>query len=143
MKQVQLKTFEAGILQARAYRNLRVFMQDNLEKHQLTMMQWALLGTIADAGEGGITINDLARTLDVEGSIITNMVNTAVKSGVAQKRVHPADNRSRIVVATKTGQELVEKVEAELRVAMRAWLKGVPRAALFSYLRTLERIANL
>jgi DNA-binding MarR family transcriptional regulator len=143
MRQIQLKTFEAGILQARAYRNLRAFMQDNLEKHELTMMQWALLGTIATAGPKGMTINELARILDVEGSLITNMVNTAVKSGIIQKRVHPTDSRVRIVLATKTGSQLVERVEAELRTAMHAWLSGVPRTALLSYLRTLEKIANL
>lgn len=143
MKQLQLKTFEAGILQARAYRNLRAFMQDNLEKYDLTMMQWALLGSIATTGSKGITINELAHILDVEGSLITTMVNTAVKTGTIQKRTHPTDSRVRIVFATKAGTTLVERVESDLRNAMRTWLKDIPRTSLLRYLRTLEKIASL
>lgn len=143
MKEHALKTYEAGILQARAYRNLRTFMQDHLEKYELTMMQWALLGTVAKAGTKGVTINQLATILDVEGSLITNMVNTAVKTGGVQKKIHPNDSRARIVIATTGGLKLVTQIETELRKAMRSWLTSIPRASLQGYLHTLEKIAQL
>lgn len=136
-------TYDAGILQAKAYRKLRHFMQKELEQYDITMMQWALLGTIYRSGTKGAIINDIARRLDVEGSLVTNMVNNMVKREYVKKVVNPYDSRSKKVIATSEGKQLVRRVERELRKAMRSWLSPISKLSLSRYLITLDKIANL
>lgn len=138
-----LTTYEAGILQARAYRKLRSFMAGQLESHGLTMMQWALLGTIAGNGKKGIAINELAEVLDVEGSLVTNMVNTAVKAKSVVKHQDPRDKRSRIIVATPATRKMVNDLEKQLRGALAVWLAPIPRPQLEAYMESLRQLTKL
>ena len=43
-----LTTYNTGIVQAKAYRAMRISLTNALKKYNLSMSEWALLGTIYD-----------------------------------------------------------------------------------------------
>lgn len=140
---ITYKTYEAGVLQARAYRKLRAFMSSQLRKHDLTMMQWALLGMVVDNRKSGITIGTLAHILEVEPPLVTNMVNDAIANGMLMKQTDTKDRRVRIVLPTDKCINRVNKVEKQLRGEFKVWVKSINSLQLAGYIKTLKQIADL
>lgn len=143
MLQNKLKTYQAGVLQARSYRKLRQFMIAELKDHDLTMMEWSVLGLVYDyTSSGGASVGQIADLVDVEMSQITTMLNSLEKQGLLKRIINPADRRGRKIVTTKSGDKKVEKVEKQLRRSMRSWLDEIPDKQLDIYIRTLQLIAK-
>ena len=143
MLQQSLKTYQAGVLQARSYRKLRQFMIAQLKDHELTMMEWSVLGLVYDyTSSGGASVSQIADLVDVEMSQITTMLNALERQKLLQRIINPLDRRSRKIVTTKAGDKKVEKVEKELRTAMKLWLEEIPEKQLSIYIKTLQLIAK-
>lgn len=140
---IELKTYQAGLLQSKAYRRLKSFMADSLSQYDLTMMEWALLGYIYEAGNSGARTSNLAGEFDVEASLMTNMVNSMERRRLVKRVVDPEDKRAKLVAVTEVGSALVVEVEQKLRISMRQWLKSVNRRHLHSYIKVLGQISRL
>ena len=83
----EFTTYQAGVLQARAYRNLREFMSSELKQYKYTMMEWALVGLVYDyTADGGARVSQLAKLLDVGTSLVTNMLNVLESRGLIERR---------------------------------------------------------
>lgn len=136
-------TYRAGVLQSRAHRKLESFISKRLKEHSLTMMEWAMLGTIHDAGRKGITMSKLARILDVNISHITNKSEEFIERGLVEKKINEQDKRVKFLIATDECREKVQRVEKSLRKEMRAWMRGVNKTSLYAYIKTLEAITEL
>lgn len=136
-------TYQAGVLQARAYRNLREFMTSHLKEHEYTMMEWALVGLVYDyTSEGGARVGQLATILDVEISLITNMLNVLERRDLIKRIVDSSDKRARRIVTTRKAEADVKKIEKKMRTEMKKWLGNVSTRQLFSYVRTLQKLAT-
>lgn len=138
----QITTYQAVISQARAYRALRTFLSLVLAKHDLTMTEWLLLGTLVDEGRQGLRISDLANTLGVELPVVTNLTNKAVASGYVVRSVDPADKRAKRVVATKEFGEMACDIEGELRAETTIWLEGLDSETLKGYLTVVGALSD-
>lgn len=140
---VQFTTYQAGLLQARAYRKLKNFMGGHLAPYDLTMMQWAVLGYVYDhEANGGVRTSLLASQFDVESSLMTNMVNDLEKRELLYREVDPDDSRARRVLPTQEGSKLVPTIEQKLRSSMDEWLDDVNRRHLLHYIKVLQTIAE-
>lgn len=137
-----MTTYQAGLLQARAYRRLKRFMTEQLSPYDLTMMQWSLLGHIYDYGQDGVRTSVLADIFDVQTSLMTNMVNELEKRELVYRTADPDDSRARQVRVTSEGAQFVHEVEQELRTAMREWLGDINRKHLYRYLQVMRTIAD-
>lgn len=136
-------TYRTGILQAKAYRNLRHFMVRTLKDHNLTSAEWSILGVISEMVEnGGIRVSDLAKMLDVETSFVTNMVKKLMKQGYAEYEYDEDDGRVRLVVATEKAQNKVVEIELHMRKEMRLWLEDVGDKELIQYISVLNKISK-
>ena len=139
----EFTTYQAGVLQARAYRNLREFMVAELKEYNYTMMEWALIGLVYDyTAEGGARVSQLAKLLDVETSLVTNMLNVLEGRELIERIVDENDRRARRVVSTRKSEADVKKIEKILRKSMRDWLGDVSPRQLLGYVRTLQKLAN-
>lgn len=141
MSNPSLTTYQAGLLQAQAYRALKNFMVGQLQNHRLTMMEWALLGHVYDHGKQGIRTSSLAQLFGVEASLMTNMINRLEMRGLVDRRADPLDARAKRVCISANGKRLVAKAEHQLRKAMERWLGGINRNDLRSYLLVLHTLA--
>ncbi len=137
-------TYHAGIAQSKAHRVLRALMAKLLAKHDLTMMQWFILGVIYDADKKGLRITDLADYVDTTMAFITNHVNLLESKGLVTKTVDPKDTRVRIVKIEPKAKSKVHKIEEDLRVEMRQTLYSTIKTSdLATYVRVLEQIASI
>ena len=136
-------TYQAGVLQARAYRNLREFMSIHLKEHNNTMMEWALVGLVYDyTSDGGARVGQLANIINVEISLVTNMLNNLEARDLITRIIDPADRRARRVVTTRKAEADVKKIEKKLGIEMRKWLGNVSVRELQGYVKTLQNLAT-
>lgn len=110
--------------------------------YDLTTMEWTLLGYVSEHTKGGIKISDIAAVFDVEISLITNSLNRLASKQLIDRRVHPQDQRVRLIYITKQGKIIISKIEEVLAVDLAIWLKGVDETALASYVEVLEYLAD-
>jgi len=139
----EFTTYQAGVLQARAYRNLREFMASELKQYNYTMMEWALVGLVYDyTADGGARVSQLAKLLDVETSLVTNMLNVLESRGLIERIVDTKDKRARRVISTRKSESDVKKIEKILRKNMTIWIGGINPRQLLGYVRTLQKLAQ-
>lgn len=139
----KLTTYQAGVTQARAHRALSAKIGDYLRAHNLTTMQWSVLGFVYDAGKDGVRISDLAKELDTSLAFITNTVNTLEAKRMVVRSEHGSDNRAKLVHVTPEYAPKVASIEKELHRRFRKWLMDmVPSPDLGTYLKVLEQIAH-
>lgn len=135
-------TYHTGILQARAYRNLRYFMVQTLSKYQLTSAEWSLLGIIhEETKNGGIRVSDLANLLDVQKSFVTNMVRKLIAEGYAKHQFDEDDGRVRLIIGTDKAHLKVVEIESFMRQQMRNWLGEIDPEDLLVYIKVLKHLS--
>jgi DNA-binding MarR family transcriptional regulator len=128
LKKIPVTTYQAGILQSRAYRALGVFMNKALAKHSLSMSQWAALGILHDENE--CRPSGIAKILAIKPPVATRLLNALVNKGLAIRNPHVDDNRGAVIQITLKGSDLVALVERELRSEMRKFLSDISNTEL-------------
>ena len=139
---IPLSTYTAGVLQAKAYRNLSRFMTSHLEQHGLSLPAWALLGTLHDQPNEGYNLAEIADLLDVQPPFVTNLVDALEKKRLVTRKEDTVDRRVKRVYVTAKGQKLVPEIERQLRRQMREYLSGVGFRELAGYVRVLQKISR-
>lgn len=137
-----LTTYQACILQARAYRVLKDFVAKQLDGYDITMMEWVLLGVVHEAGSKGVSPSMLSQQLDVSLPMITRMLNSLNAAGYITRRNVLKDKRQQIIMATQQGRRLAQNIEGQVRGAMKEWLKDVNREDIAAYVRLMDRLAK-
>ncbi len=139
-----IPTYQAGIAQAKAYRVLRSLMAELLKAHNLTMMQWSMLGLVYEAGSKGMRITDIAEAIDSTKAFITSSVKVLELRGFVTRTTDQLDTRSRIIQIKPQSKAMVEKVEIELRREMRRRMYAhISPVELATYVRVLDKIAQV
>ncbi|HSH31573.1 MAG TPA: MarR family transcriptional regulator [Candidatus Saccharimonadales bacterium] len=134
-------TYEAGLLQARAYRALKNYFSASLEPYGLTMTQWALLGHLFSHPQG-LRLSEISVVLSVEAPLATNLVTSLERKQLVRRHPDSSDNRAKLVVISPDGRKLVPQIEKELRAAMKLFLEGVSIEELSAYLQVLQTMAT-
>jgi DNA-binding MarR family transcriptional regulator len=138
-----MPTYRAGVAQSTTYRLLKKFTEGIIAKHNLTMMQWFIIGTIYDAGPLGIGVTELSKAVDTNVPYITNTLNLLERNGMIERTTREGDNRSKVVTIASHYEPFVEKIEADVREAMRASIyKQVTPEELRVYINVLFKLSN-
>lgn len=139
-----ITTYQAGVAQSSAYRNLNKLFSAMLKEHELTSMQWFVLGTIYDAGHEGIQLTQLSTKLQTGLPFITNTINLLESKGMVQRRGSPTDSRSKMVLITDAYIPVCEKIEDDLRNKMRGTVYAdISREELQTYIKVLVQLSQL
>lgn len=133
--------YEACLQHARADRALRAVVSGQLEGLKITMMEWLLLGIVANGPEKGLSMSAVAQSLDVTLPQVTALVSNLVKQRLVKQKTQSYDRRSRHVMATAKGKALLEQIEASVGSAMRNWLEDIPKQQLVAYFDTVKQLA--
>jgi DNA-binding MarR family transcriptional regulator len=139
----ELSTYQALVYQSKANRSIKTQFEKTLKHHNLTMMQWSVLGFVKEAGKTGIRISDLAQKIDTSLAFITNSVNTLEAKGMVQRLDHSTDNRAKLICIAPNYRRKIDSIEAELRTALGAWVES--RASvdeLVMYIKVLKNFAQ-
>ncbi len=136
-------TYQALVYQSRANRTVKAFIQQTLREHNLTMMQWSVLGFVKDAGKEGIRISDLAEKIDSSLAFITNSVNALEEKGMVYRIGHETDNRAKLVCVTPKYRLRLDQIEEELRVQLSTWFaKYIDKKELETHFKVLKDLAQ-
>jgi MarR family transcriptional regulator for hemolysin len=135
-----LATYQAGLVQSRAYRALNKAYAECLAVHSLSMTQWGLLGLLMHRER--VTHVEISTIFDVTPTMATKLVTSLEKQGWVERQVHHSDSRVKEVSLTPSGRTLVRSIEPKLRTKMGELLKGVSRKDMAAYLGVLAYLAE-
>lgn len=134
--------YQACLLHSRADRSLRMVVARQLEQFNVTMMEWLLMGVVSGGPKEGMTMSAVAASLDVTLPQVTALTASLTKAKLLKQKVSRQDRRSRRLICTNAGKRLLEDIEKAVNVAMKDWLKDVPRDELDTYFKTVEKLAE-
>ena len=144
MNTTDLTTYQSVVLQSRAHRAIKAHLTKSLKNRGITMMQWSIIGLVADAGNDGMRISDLAHALDTSLAFITTSVNVLEAKGFVTRAGHAKDNRAKIVRLSPDFATQVAAIEKDLAAKQKAELyKSIETKDLAAYLRVLRHLAKL
>jgi DNA-binding MarR family transcriptional regulator len=143
MKPTDMTTYHNTLTQARAHRIIKTKLSYFLRPHNLTMMQWAIVGSLYKAGDTGMRVSDLANQLDTSLAFVTTTLNVLEAKNIVERASHAQDNRAKVVHLTAEFRPKVEVIEKEIAEKMSDWLvPTLGREQLDNYLIVIHKIAN-
>lgn len=134
--------YQALLLHSRADRALRMVVARQLEKSNITMMEWLLMGTVQQGPEEGMTMSAVAGALDVTLPQVTALTANLTKLKLIKQKVSRQDRRSRRLVGTSAGEKLLGVIEEEIESAIRNWVGDIPTEQWREYLKTVEILGS-
>lgn len=139
-----ITTYQAGVAQSSAYRNLNKLFSTMLKQHELTSMQWFVLGTIFDTGADGIQLTQLSTKLQTGLPFITNTINLLESKGMVERRGSPTDSRSKSVFISESFIPTCRKIEADLSAKLQDSAYGqVDREEFGTYVKVLHKLSQM
>ena len=132
------KTYQLGLLQAKAYRILRERTKAELKAFDINDIDWSILGLLNDNGEQ--TSKELAIALSVKIPFITKTCQLLESKDLIRKANHDWDKRSFYFLLSESGKKLVKKVEPELRSKLSNLITPIAPKQIHGYIKTLEKI---
>tara|TARA_B100002049_G_C16029422_1_gene353882 strand:+ start:471 stop:935 length:465 start_codon:yes stop_codon:yes gene_type:complete len=139
----QISTYHSGVAQASAHRRMNRIKTDFLLSYGLSPMQWFAIGYIYDAGEHGVRMSDLAKSLETTLPYITNTIAILEGKGIISKKSHEGDSRIKLLCVNKSYKKTVVEIESLLRQRLREELYGedhISRDELATYIHVLYKI---
>lgn len=135
-----LTTYETGIIQAKAYRALRITMTTALKKYNLSMSEWSLLGTIYE--KRNVKYSELADLLEVKAPLITKIMESLLDKGLVESEQDKDDKRSKFLVPTKKAYDLVPVIEKDVKIKVNSLIPSISHDELLVYMKMLHAIAD-
>ena len=143
MKITELTTYQTIITQARANRVLKSRTSYFLRSYNITMMQWAIIGSLSAGGKDGMRVSDLAHQLDTSLAFITTTLNVLEAKNIVSRASHEQDNRAKIVHLTPEFEPKVAAIEKELGKKMCDWLiPAIGEDDLLTCIQVLGKIST-
>jgi len=138
-KSKKLTTYQIGLLVARTNKILRERTNEVLFKHDITSVDWVILGLLQDNRSSGLRLFDLSIALGVEASFTTVRIDRLSKRGLVKTEKNRQDKRERFAIISPTGSQLVCSTEPVLRAASRTWLRGVKAVDVLGFTRVMQQ----
>ncbi|PLS81347.1 hypothetical protein CYG49_02330 [Candidatus Saccharibacteria bacterium] len=139
-KKITLKTYQAGLLQAKAYRSLHTQMSEALKPYGITLPQWGLLGLLND--KKSMSPSELSQELGVKPPVTTSMLHELENKQLIKRLSNPKDNRASSIQLSDEGKRIIPAVEKELRKDLVEFLKDIRPTELLAYMKVLEKLSS-
>ncbi len=131
-------TYRIGLLQAKAYRELKHVTAEHLKPFDLSTTHWAFLGLLLDSG--ALSPSSAAEELGVEAPFISVMAHTLKERGLVAEEKDAEDSRRKVLCLTPKGESFVAEAESYMRTKMRPLIAGISPASLGAYMHVLEHV---
>lgn len=144
MSQIQsITSYQSAVIQSRAHRVIKDTLAQALRSHGVTMMQWSVIGLVADAGKNGVRISDLARSLNTSLAFVTTSVNVLEGKSIVFREGHSKDNRAKLVRLNPNFASKVAAIEADVLKYQQATLYShLNPHDLLVYFKVLQQVAS-
>ena len=141
-ERTNISMYQALLLHSRADRVLRTVVSRQLDKFNITMMEWLLMGTVKNGAKEGVSMSEVASSLDVTLPQVTALTANLTKLKYLKQKVSRLDRRSRRLVITSVGKKQLAVIEESLEKAITDWVSDIPKNQWKSYLEMVETLAN-
>ncbi|HEX8182415.1 MAG TPA: MarR family transcriptional regulator [Candidatus Saccharimonadales bacterium] len=139
-----ITTYQSGVAQSSAYRNLHKLFSKFLKDYDLTCMQWFVLGTIYDSGPGGIQLSKLATKLQTGLPFITNIINLLESKSMVVRRESETDSRAKFVSIAPDYRKECQQIEIDLRTKLRSSIYAdITPDDLIIYIKVLYQLSAI
>lgn len=136
---MNIPSYISGTIFMKANRILRGEVYSCLEKYDLTVTAWSLLGIVATERDG-TRLAEAAKRLGVKAPLITVMADDFIERKFINRIPHHTDGRAKLLVITPAGKRFVSRVEDELHKTLVKLLNGADDQDLAGYQKVLETI---
>lgn len=137
----QVRTYRAGLMQAKAFRVVSKHFNENLAAKNLSVPEWAVLGLLYETQEH-LPMSAISHMLGVENPMTTSIVKSLEEKGLAARFAQDKDRRSRYVELTDAGRKFVPKTEAELNKRYKEFMQDSTVDDLYSYVTVINFLAS-
>ncbi len=137
-----ISMFEALMIHSRADRTLRLIVSRALEKYDVTMMEWLLLGAVCEAGKEGASMSTVAHRLDVTLPQVTALATGLTKSKLVKQKISTQDRRSRKLTCTPAAKNILEEMEKSVGATIRDLVNDMPLDKILGHLQVIDTIAS-
>lgn len=138
-----MNMYEICLLHARSDRALRSQIASLLEESKITMMEWLLLGVVADGSSKGSTMSDVAKSLHVTLPQVTALVNKLLPLKLIKQKSASSDRRSRLVSLTSKGQLVFDENKKIMESAQAQLFEGMSKDDVDAYTKVLTKLTSL
>jgi MarR family transcriptional regulator, organic hydroperoxide resistance regulator len=115
-----------------------------LVDYRITSQQWAILGVLSNPqAAGGITVLNLSRVLKVSRQNLTAVLSRLEKQKLIKKVTSERDARERLVLLTKTGQEVWNSVGQIVKEIFADLLSGSTFEDNIAFLNRLNTLVEM
>jgi DNA-binding MarR family transcriptional regulator len=115
-----------------------------LKPYGISKMQWLIIGTVLDAGPGGVRITDLAERLGTTMPYMTTSVKLLELKGMLVRTGDKRDSRAKLVTVDRRFVPQCEVIERTLRDSLRRTIyRDVDPAEFRIYLKVLFQLSRL
>lgn len=135
-----LSTYNTGIIQAKAYRAMRITLTNALKKYNLSMSEWALLGTIYD--RKFVKYSELADLLEVKAPLITKIVDGLIDKELVSSIKDKDDKRSKQLTVTPNGLKTIPTIEKDVKNSTKNLIPDISHPELLIYVKVLHALAK-
>jgi DNA-binding MarR family transcriptional regulator len=137
-----MNMYEICLLHARSDRALRSKIASLLEESQITMMEWLLLGVVAEGPGKGSTMSEIAKSLHVTLPQVTALVNKLLPLKLVKQKSANSDRRSRLVSLTSKGQLVFDENNKIMDAAQQTFFHDASEQDLESYSQILTHLSE-
>lgn len=136
-----MNMYEIALWHAKSDRALRALVAEQLSGMQVTLMEWLLLGVVANGKSSGMTMSQIAGALHVTLPQVTALVNKLQPLKLIKQKAASSDRRSRIVTLTSKGQLILEDANKALDIAQDQWFDGISAEDRKTFVAVLQKLA--
>ena len=137
-----MNMYDLCLLHARSDRVLRGIIASKLEKLNITMMEWLLLGVVHNGSPKGVSMSDIAQSLHVTLPQVTALVNKLLPPKLVKQKSANSDRRSRLVSLTSKGELVLDEAQNLIESAHKDLFNGLESNDIDGYTKTLTKISG-
>lgn len=136
-----------GYLLNTAARLIKWECNNKLKEHDITTAQWAVMKDIYtqkqnQAGVESFIQLSITQRLHSDRTTISQIIDKLEERKLLERKKHPTDRRSYIVCITKSGEELINKIEKVAEEVVREATKALPKNEYDLMVKGLKKIIN-
>lgn len=125
-----------GFLLSKAYQRLWAICREELEVHDITPPQFALLAFLWE--QDGQTQAELSEKSQIDRTTIGGLIDRLEKVGLIRRQPHPQDRRAYRIVLTGNGRQLEPVLNDAVIRARQQFTTGLSASEISELTRMLE-----
>lgn len=125
-----------GFLLSKAYQRAWATLREEIERHDLTPPQFALLSFLWQ--RDGLTQAELSEKGQIDRSTLGGLIDRLERSGLLERRQHPQDRRAYKIYLTGQGKAMEEPLSACAERSLKKFTAGLNDDEVKDLRRMLE-----